>query len=454
LRFLGIDAGRESKPTGLATLEWDGRTLRLAQLDCLTEPENIIEWADATAGHDAVVAIDAPTVVSGEVPEAIAMRPADRLAHSLFGKYHAAPSPANLSAALRERTTRLSFSLARLSFQHGDRLAPHSDGRHQIEVHPPAASVQLFLLGQVIRYRRGTVAERREGLRLLRGLMLDHFPRLVPKLALPDLPEIPSSGAELKTLEDRLDSLMSAYVAAHWWYWGRERNDVLGDAAAGYIVVPHRRTAEVKLADLREALRNRELLETHAAPQPVAQFKLWLYEACSAALAEPNAMTLATVGADDQPSARVVSLQKIDDDGFTFYSNSRSAKGRELAENPRAALVFHWPEIGRQVRVTGKVERTGRTDTDAQFRLQSREAQLGAWASWQSSQIADRAFLNARVAKLEGKYWDRVPAPSTWAGYCLRPETIEFWQRRSNQLHDRLLYSRHSGAWALERLAP
>ena len=251
-----------------------------------------------SAGDHAVIAIDAPTVVPPEIPDATAMRSADRLAHSLYGKYRAGPSPTNLTPAFWQRTTRLSSSLASLSFLHGDQLAPQSEGRHQIEVHPPAASVQLFLLARIVRYRRGTLTERKEGLRLLRGLMLDHFPRLVPRLALTDLPEIPALGSDLKNMEDRLDSLMSAYVAAHWWYWGRERNDVLGDAASGYIVVPHRRTADLKLADLRDELRNRALLEIDAVPQPIEQFKLWLFEACSTGVSEPNAMTLATVGAD------------------------------------------------------------------------------------------------------------------------------------------------------------
>jgi pyridoxamine 5'-phosphate oxidase len=428
----------------------------LTQLDCLTEPDDIIQWADQTAGDHAVIAIDAPTVVSPDASDAIAMRSADRLAHSLYGKYRAGPSHTNLSPAFRQRTTQLSISLASRSFLHGDQLAPQSDGRHQIEVHPPAASVQLFLLARIVRYRRGTLAERKEGLRLLRGLMLDHFPRLVPRLALTELPEIPALAPDLKALEDRLDSLMSAYVAAHWWYWGRERNDVLGDAASGYIVVPRRRTADLKLADLREELRNRALLETAAAPQPIDQFKLWLYEACSAGLAEPNAMTLATVGSGGQPSARVVSLMRIGDEGFTFYTNYGSSKGRELAADPRAALVFHWPEIGRQVRITGAVEKTGRDEVEEYFTAQPRDARLSAWASWQSSRIADREFLDARVAKLEQRFGSgEVPAPPAWGGYRLWPETIEFSQSRSNQLHDRLQYSRGSdGRWVIDRLAP
>jgi pyridoxamine 5'-phosphate oxidase len=353
------------------------------------------------------------------------------------------------------RATELSSSLTSLNFVHGDRLAPQSRGRHQIDVDPPTAAMELFLLARVIRYRRGKLAERREGLRLLRGLMLDHFSRLIPRFALTELPEIPDAAAALRRIEDRLDSLLSAYVAAHWWYWGRERNHVLGDGSGGYIVVPHRYTAELKLADLRDELRGAELRETRAARWPMEQFRAWFADAFRAGLAEPHAMTLATVGADGQPSARVVFLRDVNSEGFTFFTNSRSSKGRDLAANPRAALLFHWAEIGRQVRITGLVERTDRTEAEAHFELQPRDAQLGAWASWQSSGIADREFLDARVAKLKQKYAEQVPAPMSWAGYRLRPEVVEFWQSRSNHLHDRLLYSlRPDGSWAIERLAP
>jgi pyridoxamine 5'-phosphate oxidase len=221
-------------------------------------------------------------------------------------------------------------------------------------------------------------------------------------------------------------------------------------------VVPRRRTADLKLMDLRVDLMSRELLENQAAAQPIAQFRNWLYEACCAGLAEPNAMTLATVGLDGQPSARIVSLSQVTNEGFAFYTNYRSSKGRELAENPRAALVFHWPEIGRQVRITGLVEKTARADAEAYFEMHPRVAQLGAWASWQSSEIPDREFLHARVAKLERKYGDQeVSAPLSWGGYRLRPDTLEFWQSRVNHLHDRLQYSRHpDGCWIIDRLAP
>jgi pyridoxamine 5'-phosphate oxidase len=146
----------------------------------------------------------------------------------------------------------------------------------------------------------------------------------------------------------------------------------------------------------------------------------------------------------------------IAEEGFTFYTNNRSVKGRELLENPRAALVFHWPEIGRQVRVTGAVERTGRDEVETFFEGQTREVQLSSWASWQSSQIADRQFLEERVAKLQERFGEGdIPAPTAWGGYRLRPETIEFSQSRTNQLHDRLQYRRQSdGRWAIERLAP
>jgi pyridoxamine 5'-phosphate oxidase len=221
-------------------------------------------------------------------------------------------------------------------------------------------------------------------------------------------------------------------------------------------VVPRRRTADLKLADLREELKRRELLETAAAAQPIAQFRAWLYEACCAGLAEPNAMTLATVGPDGQPSARIVSLSQVTNEGFTFFTNYRSAKGRELAEHPHAALVFHWPEIGRQVRINGAVEKTARGEVEAYFEMNSREAQLGAWASWQSSEIADRGYLDARVTKLDERYGPaEIPTPASWGGYRLRPESMEFWQSRANHLHDRLRYTRQAnGLWIIDRLAP
>jgi pyridoxamine 5'-phosphate oxidase len=178
-------------------------------------------------------------------------------------------------------------------------------------------------------------------------------------------------------------------------------------------------------------------------------------EARAAGILEPGAMTLATVGGDGQPSARMVLLKEASTDGFVFFTNYRSRKGRELAGNPQAALVFHWPDLHRQVRVTGTVMKTSREESEAYFSTRPRGAQLSAWASWQSTPVADRAILESRVQKLEAKYdGSSIPAPPSWGGYRLRPESIEFFQGRPNRLHDRLLYSRRADGWTIERLAP
>lgn len=189
---------------------------------------------------------------------------------------------------------------------------------------------------------------------------------------------------------------------------------------------------------------------------PIAEFQNWMEQARSAGIDEPNAMALATTGPDGQPSARMVLLKEVSQSGFVFFTNYGSQKGRELDRNPRAALVFYWPQMHRQVRVTGRVSKTTRSQSEAYFETRPRGAQLAAWASWQSSPIPDREALEARVRKMEARFADKaVPAPPNWGGYRLRPEAIEFWQGRPNRLHDRLRYSRGpNGTWKIERLAP
>ncbi len=401
----------------------------------------MLRWVTAEATADTGIGIDAPIVI----PNASGMRIADRLAHSLYGKYHAGAYPASRARTFWKRTTGFSAALGKLGFPHGDDWPPKSGGRFQIEVHPHAASVQLFRLDRIVKYKKGRLADRVAELSRLRRLFLDRLPLLVPRLELTELPEIPHAGRALKALEDQLDALMAAYIAAHWWYWGRERNEVLGNSRLGYIVVPHRQRAKTAALD-----------EPTAGADPIKQFEEWYALASVAGIVEPGAATLATVSSEGQPSARMVIVREANASGFVFYTNYRSQKGRELAANPRASLVFYWPTLERQVRVSGQVEKTSRGETEDYFRTRPRGAQLSAWASWQSSVIPGRDVLERRIQKLESRYADRdVPAPPGWGGYRLRPETMEFWQGRESRLHDRLRYSRKAnGRWRVERLAP
>ena len=191
-------------------------------------------------------------------------------------------------------------------------------------------------------------------------------------------------------------------------------------------------------------------------PDPLAQFARWLEDARNGGLELPEAMTLATADGDGRPSARTVLLKSVDGDGFRFFTNTESRKARELAENPEAALVFHWPlEPRRQVTVTGTVEPLPWEETDAYFRTRPLGSRLGAWASRQSTVVPDRETLERAFAEAEAAYGDDPPPPPWWGGYLLRPGRLEFWQNRPNRLHDRFRYSRGAdGAWTLERLAP
>ncbi len=198
------------------------------------------------------------------------------------------------------------------------------------------------------------------------------------------------------------------------------------------------------------------LLESEADGDPLRQFGAWFEEARARGERVAEAVAAATASRDGLPSARMVLLKRFDADGFVFHTNYESRKARELEENPRAALLFHWSALGRQVRIEGAVERTSRDESEAYFRTRPRGGQIAAWASPQSRPIASRAELDDAVAAAVTQFvGSDVPLPPGWGGYRLRPESYEFWQHRDDRLHDRLRYVRDAGgAWRVERLAP
>jgi pyridoxamine 5'-phosphate oxidase len=210
------------------------------------------------------------------------------------------------------------------------------------------------------------------------------------------------------------------------------------------------------LADLRREYASRALDEKDAHADPIQQFALWFEEALKSQLLDVNAMTLATASAKGEPSARTVLLKAADDNGFVFYTNYESAKARDLAENPRASLLFFWAELERQVRINGSVAKTTADESDEYFHSRPFESQIGAAVSPQSRTIPDRSELEHRYVELASKYRGSiVPLPSNWGGYRVKPEAIEFWQGRKSRLHDRLLYTRQAdGSWSRSRLAP
>jgi pyridoxamine 5'-phosphate oxidase len=217
----------------------------------------------------------------------------------------------------------------------------------------------------------------------------------------------------------------------------------------------------MELADLRKSYE-RDALDEHAAdPDPLRQFERWMEQALRAQLPEPNAMTLATVGADGRPSTRIVLIKGFDARGIVWYTNYDSRKGRELAQHPHAALQFHWVELERVVRIEGRVDRTSEAESDAYFASRPLDSRIGAWASPQSEVIASRAVLVANAAKVSARHALNPPRPPHWGGYRLVPDRWEFWQGRRSRLHDRLRYRHATGdeagaptAWVRERLAP
>ncbi len=210
----------------------------------------------------------------------------------------------------------------------------------------------------------------------------------------------------------------------------------------------------MNIADLRKSYERDELDETASAADPMQQFGTWLEQALKAELPEPNAMTLATVGADGRPSTRVVLIKGCDARGIVWYTNYDSRKGRELAAHPFAALQFHWVELERVVRIEGRVEKASAEESDAYYASRPLDSRLGAWASPQSQVIAGRAVLVAAAAKAAVTHGLNPPRPPHWGGYRLVPDRWEFWQGRKSRLHDRLRYRLEGEAWVRERLAP
>jgi pyridoxamine 5'-phosphate oxidase len=209
------------------------------------------------------------------------------------------------------------------------------------------------------------------------------------------------------------------------------------------------------LTAIRREYERAGLSESELAADPVEQFRLWLGQVQAVDPIEFTAVTLATADREGRPSARVVLLKGVDERGFVFYTNYESRKARELAENPRAALVFYWAVLDRQVRVEGTVERTTREESEEYFASRPLGSRLGAWASPQSRVIEDREDLERRVREAGARFGEEVPLPESWGGFRLRHEVVELWQGRLSRLHDRLCYVRlPEGGWRIERLAP
>ena len=210
-----------------------------------------------------------------------------------------------------------------------------------------------------------------------------------------------------------------------------------------------------KIADLRREYTLETLSRSSVDPDPIVQFKKWFDEALSAEVMEPNAMTLATVNAQNQPSARIVLLKGFDQAGLVFFTNYRSAKGEQLAHNPRAALVFFWKELERQVRIEGQVSQVSRDESEAYFQTRPRGSQIGALASNQSRVVASRNELEKRFKEIEHRFAEQtIPTPPHWGGYRLAPHSFEFWQGRQSRLHDRIRYRLDNNGWRIERLEP
>ncbi|MEH2036687.1 DUF429 domain-containing protein [Nostoc sp.] len=243
MKFIGIDLGWRSQPSGLCCLEWIDGQLQLLDLNRKDAIADILTWIDQSVQPDepAIIAVDAPTLI----PNATGSRLADKLSHKYFGKYHAGCYPANQNLPFAERTINFGLELESRGFAHAPTIEPQKLSRYQIEVFPHPAIVNLFNLERILKYKKGRLNERRLELIKLQNYLLDILPSFSPPLRPLRLcgsftSEIPTTGAALKATEDKLDSLICAYVAAYWWYWGEQRNLVLGDGTTGYIIIPQR----------------------------------------------------------------------------------------------------------------------------------------------------------------------------------------------------------------------
>ena len=256
MKFIGIDLGWSSGASGLCCLSWQNNQIELIECDRQQTLNEILTWIDTQVSptEPAIVAVDAPTIIANPT----GMREADKLTHKHFGRYHAGCYPANLSRPFAQKTVELGLCLEARGFVHAPIIEAQKLGRYQIEVYPHPATINLFKLDKIIKYKKGKLAERQLELMKLCQYIVDILPSLEPSLNLSfgtgilpvscgtgilpvsgsTLPEIPTSIATLKALEDKLDALLCAYIGAHWWYWGRERNLVLGDRTTGYIVIP------------------------------------------------------------------------------------------------------------------------------------------------------------------------------------------------------------------------
>ena len=211
----------------------------------------------------------------------------------------------------------------------------------------------------------------------------------------------------------------------------------------------------MSIADLRREYARARLDEASVGLDPLAEFGRWFDEALKAKVLEANAMTLATASEDGAPSARTVLLKGFDERGFVFFTDYRSQKGAELKRNPRAALVFYWPELERQVRITGRTEAVPREESEVYFNTRPRSSRISAWVSHQSQVIPSRKVLEQGVSEIERKYpGEEVPLPPYWGGFRVVPDAIEFWQGRESRLHDRIRYVRDGDRWRIERLSP